>query len=41
MSYRARLAEAVLRADDDGLGTVLLVASVVPLAYALLAGRRA
>jgi len=32
---------AVLRADDDGLGTVLLLASVVPLAYALLAGRRA
>ncbi|WP_460512606.1 ABC1 kinase family protein [Frigoribacterium salinisoli] len=35
------VAGAVLRADDDGLGTVLLVTSVVPLLYALLAGRRA
>jgi hypothetical protein len=33
------IAGAVLRADDDGLGTVLMVASAVPLLYALLAGR--
>lgn len=36
----ALVAGAVLRTDDDGLGTVLLVGSVVPLLYALLAGRR-
>jgi hypothetical protein len=29
----------VLRTGDDGLGTVLMAASAVPLLYALLAGR--
>jgi hypothetical protein len=33
------IAGAVLRADDDGLGTVLMIASIVPGLYALLAGR--
>ncbi|ROP73501.1 putative unusual protein kinase regulating ubiquinone biosynthesis (AarF/ABC1/UbiB family) [Frigoribacterium sp. PhB107] len=33
------IAGAVLRADGDVLGTVLMVASAVPLLYALLAGR--
>jgi predicted unusual protein kinase regulating ubiquinone biosynthesis (AarF/ABC1/UbiB family) len=33
------VAGAVLRADGDGLGTVLMIASAVPLLYALLAGR--
>jgi len=33
------IAGAVLRADGDGLGTVLMVVSAVPLLYSLLAGR--
>jgi predicted unusual protein kinase regulating ubiquinone biosynthesis (AarF/ABC1/UbiB family) len=33
------IAGAVLRADGDALGTVLMAASAVPLLYALLAGR--
>ncbi|MBP1242424.1 putative unusual protein kinase regulating ubiquinone biosynthesis (AarF/ABC1/UbiB family) [Frigoribacterium sp. PvP120] len=33
------IAGAVLRTGDDGLGTVLMAASAVPLLYALLAGR--
>jgi hypothetical protein len=34
------IAGAVLRADDAVFGTVLMVASVVPLLHALFAGRR-
>jgi len=34
------IAGVLLRADDDVLGTVLMVASVVPLLNAVLAGRR-
>ncbi|MGO7984176.1 hypothetical protein ACC691_40795, partial [Rhizobium johnstonii] len=33
------IAGAVLRADDATFGTVLMAASVVPLLYALFAGR--
>jgi predicted unusual protein kinase regulating ubiquinone biosynthesis (AarF/ABC1/UbiB family) len=33
------IAGAVLRADGDGLGTVLMIVSAVPLLYALIAGR--
>ncbi|KQR64024.1 ABC transporter [Frigoribacterium sp. Leaf172] len=33
------IAGAVLRADDDGLGSVLMIVSIVPGLYALLAGR--
>jgi predicted unusual protein kinase regulating ubiquinone biosynthesis (AarF/ABC1/UbiB family) len=34
------IAGAIIRPDDGVLGTVLMVASVVPLAYTLFAGRR-
>ena len=34
------IAGAVMRADDVVLGSVLMIASVVPLLFALFAGRR-
>lgn len=34
------IAGAVLRTDDPGLGTVLMISSVVPLLYGLWSGRR-